>query len=256
MARYKSCGRDVRLFVSLVVLDCLRGLGAVNPALQKFIVHNLQPLVLGALFLFGMILAQHPYSFIGVAVLLLLVGVWSFFSSSSREVADGTAAASVPSTTTTVMKKGEVESKERAEEKVQESSREQTPPSFPSSPRRVGVSVSHETGLVDLRRGAVLLGEFDVNASQSQDEGGVHVHGDRRGGVQLEPPTLCEESDRSIDRESEGDSEGDSSDSDRSVSGCGSSDSVWDINGGDLLSDSSPDWSSDSDSSSLSSTAS
>jgi hypothetical protein len=134
---------------------------------------------------------------------------------------------------------------ERAEEKVQESSREQTPPSFPSSPRRVGVSVSHEAGLVDLRRGAVLLGEFEVNASQPQDEGGVHVHGDRRGGVQLEPPTLCEESDR--DRESEGDS-----DSDGSGSGCGSSDSVWDINGDDLLSDSSPGWSSDSDSLSLS----
>jgi hypothetical protein len=208
--------------------------------------------VLGALFLFGMILAQHPYSFIGVAVLLLLVGVWSFFSSSSREVADF--AASVPSTTTAVIKKGEVESKERAEEKVEGSSREQTPPSFPSSPRRVGVSVSHETGLVDLRRGAVLLGELEVSnasQSQSQDEGGVHVHGDRRGGVQLEPPTLGEESDRGRDRESEGDSEGDSS---GSGSGCGSSDSVWDINGGDLLSDSSPGWSSDS--SSLSSTAS
>jgi hypothetical protein len=184
-----------------------------------------------------------------VAVLLLLVGVWSFFSSSSRKVADHTPAASVLTFTTTVMKKGEVRLKERAEEKVQESSREQTPPSFPSSPRRVGVSVSHETGLVDLRRGAVLLGELEVNASQSQsqEEGGVHVHGDRRGGVQLVPPTLCEESDRSRDRESEGDS-----DSDSSVSGCGSSDSVWDINGDDLLSDSSPGWSSDSDSLSLS----
>jgi hypothetical protein len=117
--------------------------------------------------------------------------------------------------------------------------------------------VSHEAGLVDLRRGAVLLGEFEVsNASQlqSQDEGGVHVHGDRRGGVQLEPPTLCEESDR--DRESEGDIGSSDSDSSGSGSGCGSSDSVWDINGGDLLSDSSPGWSSDSDSSSLSSTAS
>jgi hypothetical protein len=191
--------------------------------------------------------------------LLLLVGVWSFFSSSSREVADGTAAsASVPSTTTTVIKKGEVGLVERAEEKVQESSREQTPPSFPSSPRRVGVSVSHEAGLVDLRRGAVLLGEFEVNASQlqSQDEGGVHVHGDRRGGVQLEPPTLCEESDRGRDRESEGDSDSDSDSG--SDSGCRSSDSVWDINGDDLLSDSSPGWSSDSDSnsSSLSSTSS
>jgi hypothetical protein len=217
----------VRLFVSLVVLDCLRSLGAVNPALQKFIVHNLQPLVLGALFLFGMILAQHPYSFIGVAMLLLLVGVWSFFSSSSEEAV---ASATI-----------------HAEKKDEESSRDQTPTSETDtllSPRRVGVSVFHEAGFVDLRRDAVLLGELEVNASQlqSQDDGGVHVHGDRRGGVQLEPPTLGEESDR--DRESEEGSDSDSASG--SGSGCGSSDSVWDINGGD----SSPDWNSDSDSSS------
>jgi hypothetical protein len=66
--------------------------------------------------------------------------------------------------------------------------------SLSSVPPLVTERVSLKAGLADLRRSVVLLGELEVNASQSQDDGGVHIHGGRRGGVRLEPPTLGEES--------------------------------------------------------------
>jgi hypothetical protein len=49
----------------------LQQLGSMSPSLQRVLIHLLQPIVLGALFYLGVVLSDHPLSFIGVGVLCL-----------------------------------------------------------------------------------------------------------------------------------------------------------------------------------------
>lgn len=66
-----SSRRIRRFTVSALLYGFLQQIGALSPSFQRVLIHILQPVVLGALFYLGMILSEHPLSFIGVGVICL-----------------------------------------------------------------------------------------------------------------------------------------------------------------------------------------
>lgn len=202
---YHNCRKDIRLFLSLVILNFMQSLGAMNPALQKFILHNLQPLLLGSLFLLGLVLVAHPLAFAGVG-LILLVGVayliFSYYTAPPEETPIFNSPLISPSNIT-------------------------LDPSDSSFDRRGGITSAPSNVLVELRRGAVLLGsEIETKELSPTEEESSHlppkqVDIQRRGGVQLNWDVLD-------DLLSSSDEDEDSH----------SSDSIWNILN-DLMTDSS-----------------
>ncbi len=70
-----SRNRVRRWTITGLVLTILKQLGAMSPMIQKLILHLAQPMILGGLFLVGIILSDHPLSFIGVGFLtFFLIG--------------------------------------------------------------------------------------------------------------------------------------------------------------------------------------
>jgi hypothetical protein len=66
-----SRSRVRRYTLSAVVVTLLQQLGSVSPTLQRLILHVVQPVVFGGIFLLGYLMAEHPLSFIGAGVVLL-----------------------------------------------------------------------------------------------------------------------------------------------------------------------------------------
>jgi hypothetical protein len=78
-SQYEACHRSLTLFASFFVLQLLRNLGAMDPGLQRFILHNIQPLILGALFLLGVTLSKYPISFAGIGLLIVMGSAYAIF---------------------------------------------------------------------------------------------------------------------------------------------------------------------------------
>jgi hypothetical protein len=75
--------RRVRRFtLTAVVLNLLQQLGSLSPTLQRLILHTIQPMICGGLFLLGYLMNRHPLSFIALGVViigfvvLILRAVW------------------------------------------------------------------------------------------------------------------------------------------------------------------------------------
>jgi Ca2+/Na+ antiporter len=248
LVRYeRSCRRNLRLFLSLLLFDFLRSLGTMNPALQKFILHNLQPLVLGALFLLGLTLWRYPFSFVGVGVLLLLGLVPYVFRTRKEQGQDtkseegGTDLGRVPVSACAAIGVMDALGSNLLDGCSEE---EQT-----SASRRGGLScLIPVRGLVDLRRGAVapLSGDSFFEEKDKRDSNcyGDSDNPERRGGVLLEWSSDLENLTNLIQQLQD----------DEEVSDC---ESVWDIRGDDSSSSiemsqsSSSSFSTDSSSSSL-----
>jgi hypothetical protein len=69
---YNQRKKRRRFTLITVFVLFLQQLGAASPSIQKFILHIFQPLVLGGIFFFGMILTKHPSYLIGVSILSVL----------------------------------------------------------------------------------------------------------------------------------------------------------------------------------------
>jgi Ca2+/Na+ antiporter len=75
-----STKRIRRFTMTALVFSLLQYLGSMSPSIQRLILHLIQPLVLGALFYFGMVLQNHPLSLIGVGALLIAVILYVIYS--------------------------------------------------------------------------------------------------------------------------------------------------------------------------------
>ena len=68
----QSPNRHIRRFtLSSLVLTLFQQLGSLSPTLQRLILHIIQPMICGGLFLLGYLMNRYPLSFIALGVLLI-----------------------------------------------------------------------------------------------------------------------------------------------------------------------------------------
>jgi hypothetical protein len=231
LSRYdRTCQRNLRLFLSLLVIDFLHSLGSIDPGLQKFILHNLQPLVLGALFLFGLTLWRYPLSFIGVGILLLL-GFGSLLYRSQEqkgEEKDGLSAPERGRTLSSCEKNGQQDVQTSEKQERSAGLLLSVSSSLSPSPSCSLIPVSPIPRLTNhLRRDAVApLDDEGVLGFDLQERGKSNNHGEDDG------ESWNAESGWSSDLEKLMNSDEEDDDEWRSEN----SDSVWDIRGDDLCS--------------------
>lgn len=62
-----------RYTLTALIIASLQSLGSMSPTLQRLMIHIIQPVVFGGILLLGLLMKDHPLSFLGAGVLVVLV---------------------------------------------------------------------------------------------------------------------------------------------------------------------------------------